>query len=173
MNINYMVFKSQFGALLVAHNGEGICTVLLADDEAELQTELARIWPSATLSEAVDDAFRQIFQQVLDLVNMPQTGCELPLALKGTDFQKQVWQALLEIPVETTISYRELAQKIGKPKAIRAVASACAANKIAVLIPCHRVVRNDGSLSGYRWGLARKAALLAHEQFASSKTDSD
>ena len=101
--------------------------------------------------------------KVVGVVETPAIGLDLPLDIRGTAFQQRVWQALREIPAGKTLSYSQLAQKIGKPKAVRAVASACAANKIAVAIPCHRIVRNDGALSGYRWGLARKASLLEKE----------
>ena len=99
----------------------------------------------------------------MGFVETPTIGLDLPLDIRGTAFQQRVWQALREIPAGKTLGYSQLAQKIGKPKAVRAVASACAANKIAVAIPCHRIVRNDGALSGYRWGLARKASLLEKE----------
>lgn len=170
MKIHYITFASPFGAVLVGHQGDGICALLLAEHPSDLVSELQTIWPAAELQEASAVQAQPLLQQVKPLVENPQTGCDLSLKLQGTAFQKQVWQALLEIPMGTTVSYSDLAHKIGKPKAIRAVASACAANKIAVLIPCHRVVRHDGSLSGYRWGLARKAALLEHEKSAITKS---
>jgi AraC family transcriptional regulator of adaptative response/methylated-DNA-[protein]-cysteine methyltransferase len=106
---------------------------------------------------------RSLLTQVIGLVESPEVGGNLPLDLRGTEFQKRVWQALRGIPIGSVASYTEIASQIGSPKAFRAVARACAANALAVLIPCHRVVKNDGALSGYRWGLARKRALLERE----------
>ncbi len=110
-----------------------------------------------------DRDFEEIMAKVVGLVEAPETGLDLPLDMRGRAFQHRVWQALREIPVGTSATYSEIAERIGMPKAVRAVAAACAANKIAVAIPCHRVVRDDGSLSGYRWGVDRKRALIARE----------
>lgn len=170
MNISYQIFSSRFGPLIVADH-EGICALLLADETSALLPELAQMWPSAQLNEAVDESVTQRLQQAYTAVETLQLGVDLCLNLQGTSFQKQVWQALLKVPLGTTISYTELAQAIGRPKAVRAVAGACAANKIALLVPCHRVVRSDGQLSGYRWGVQRKAALLADEQALIAKTE--
>lgn len=110
-----------------------------------------------------DPAFADLVAQVVGLVDQPSRGLNLPLDLRGTAFQQRVWQALREIPPGSTVSYAELARRIGRPQAVRAVANACAANSLAVAVPCHRVVRRDGDLSGYRWGVERKRALLARE----------
>jgi AraC family transcriptional regulator of adaptative response/methylated-DNA-[protein]-cysteine methyltransferase len=119
-----------------------------------------------------DSGFEQMVAQVVGFVEAPGLGLDLPLDIRGTAFQQRVWQALREIPPGTTASYTEIAQRIGAPKAVRAVAQACAANALAVAIPCHRVVRNDGALSGYRWGVARKRALLDKEAAGERITES-
>jgi AraC family transcriptional regulator of adaptative response/methylated-DNA-[protein]-cysteine methyltransferase len=129
--------------------------------------DLEERFPRATLIGG-DANFETIVAQVVALVETPDAGLDLPLDVRGTAFQHRVWQALCDIPAGTTASYSEIAERLGMPNAVRAVAGACAANKIAVAIPCHRVVRNDGSLSGYRWGVERKRALLAREDESSS-----
>jgi len=118
-------------------------------------------FPRARLIEG-DSGFEKLVAQVVGLVEAPQRGFKLPLDLQGTAFQERVWHALRKIPVGTTVSYAEIAKRIGVPKAVRAVAQACGANHLAVAIPCHRVVRRDGDLSGYRWGVERKRELLDH-----------
>lgn len=125
--------------------------------------ELQQSFPSAHCMPAAPEFTEQI-QSVIASLNHRATPLTLPLDIRGTAFQQQVWQALREIPTGETRSYQQIADGIGNPKAVRAVAGACAANRLAILIPCHRVVRGDGSLSGYRWGVARKAALLAREK---------
>ncbi|MFV0296228.1 MAG: methylated-DNA--[protein]-cysteine S-methyltransferase, partial [Hyphomicrobiaceae bacterium] len=134
----------------------------LGDDPETLVHDLEDRFPQARLIGG-DRAFEDIMAKVVGLVEAPETGLDLPLDVRGTAFQHRVWQALRDIPVGTTATYSEIAERIGMPKAVRAVAAACAANKIAVAIPCHRVVRNDGSLSGYRWGVERKRALIDRE----------
>lgn len=150
------------GALLVAQSERGLCAILLGDEAAALAGELQARFPR---SELRDDAagMAPLLAQVAAFVEAPQRGLELPLDLRGSAFQQRVWQALREIPPGSTLSYGELAARIGAPKAVRAVAGACAANALAVAIPCHRVLRSDGGLSGYRWGVARKRALLERE----------
>lgn len=149
------------GALLVARSERGLCAILLGDDTAALVGELQARFPQA---ERVDDAAGGgLLAQVAEFVEAPRRGLDLPLDLRGTAFQQRVWQVLREIPAGSTLSYAELAARIGAPSAVRAVAGACAANVLAVAIPCHRVLRSDGGLSGYRWGVARKRALLERE----------
>lgn len=140
----------------------GICAILLGDDDATLISELQQMFPAADNAPA-DLMFQQHVREVIASLNQRDTPLTLPLDIRGTAFQQQVWQALRTIPCGETVSYQQLANAIGKPKAVRAVASACAANKLAIIIPCHRVVRGDGTLSGYRWGVSRKAQLLRRE----------
>ena len=169
MDIRFAVGECSLGAILVASSRIGICSILLGDDPDKLIRDLQDNFPQANLVGG-DQDFEQLIAKVVGFVEMPQAGLDLPLDIRGTAFQQRVWQALSSIPPGTTISYTELAKKIGTPKAIRAVASACAANNLAVAIPCHRVVRTDGGLSGYRWGVERKRALLQRE---AKKKDGD
>lgn len=162
-DIHYAIDRCELGRCLVALSERGICAVLLGDDDATLLTELQQSFPSAHLTAAEAASQAQI-QAVIASLNQRSTPLTLPLDIRGTAFQQQVWQALRAIPAGETRSYQQIADGIGNPKAVRAVAGACAANRLAILIPCHRVVRGDGSLSGYRWGVTRKAALLAREK---------
>jgi len=159
------------GRVLVASTAQGLCSVQLGDDDAFLVEELSRRFPKARLVQGGQD-FRTTIEQVVALIDDGRPlDSSLPLDLRGTVFQQRVWSALRQIPVGQTITYSELAQRIGRPKAIRAAASACGANRLAVVIPCHRVVARDGGLGGYRWGLERKRKLLESERGASrSKT---
>ena len=160
--IHFAIGASSLGAILVARSPRGVCAILLDDDPDFLLRDLQDRFPAAELIG--DDAgFADLIARVVGFIEAPQRGLDLPLDLQGTLFQQRVWQALREIPVGETTSYAEIAARIGAPKAVRAVAGACAANKIALAVPCHRVVRQDGSLSGYRWGIARKATLLRRE----------
>jgi AraC family transcriptional regulator of adaptative response/methylated-DNA-[protein]-cysteine methyltransferase len=147
---------------LVAPRDRGICAILIGDDPDALARELQDQFPRADLIGG-DAAFEQLVATVVGFVEAPEIGLDLPLDVRGTAFQQRVWQALRAIPAGATMSYSEVARAIGAPKATRAVAGACASNLIAVAIPCHRVVRNDGGLSGYRWGVERKRALLERE----------
>ncbi len=161
-DIRFAVSHCSFGPILVADTEQGICAIFLGDDPEALVGELRDRFPKANLI-AGDENFAQILAEVIAFVETPMKGLDLPLDIAGTAFQQRVWQALREIPAGATASYTEIAQKIGAPKAVRAVAQACAANNIAIAIPCHRVVHHDGSLSGYRGGVARKRALLERE----------
>lgn len=161
-DILFAVGECSLGAILVARSDKGICAITLGDNPEELVRDLQDRFPQANLIGA-DQNFEQLIAQVIGFVEAPRLGLDLPLDMRGTAFQQRVWQALLHIPVGKTASYTEIARHIGEPKAVRAVAQACGANKIAVAIPCHRVVRNDGALSGYRWGVERKRALLERE----------
>jgi AraC family transcriptional regulator of adaptative response/methylated-DNA-[protein]-cysteine methyltransferase len=160
--VRFAIGECSLGAILVAASETGICAILLGDDPAALARDLEERFPHATLVGA-DPTFDSWVAHVVGFVEAPRIGLDLPLDVRGTAFQRRVWQALRSIPVGSTVSYAELAQRIGEPRAARAVAAACAANPIAVAIPCHRVVRNDGALSGYRWGVDRKRALLTRE----------
>lgn len=160
--IHFAVRKCSLGFVLVAITSKGICAILLGDTRRELIADLQHRFPKATLARAENDFARWI-AEVARFVEAPQSGLGLPLDIRGTAFQQRVWQALQKIPVGNTATYSDVASAIGSPKAVRAVAGACAANAIAVAIPCHRVVRQDGSLSGYRWGVKRKRTLLTRE----------
>lgn len=161
----YTVGECSLGSILLARSEGGVCAILLGDDPAALARDLQDRCPRATL--AGDDAeFEELVARVVGLVEAPGVGLDLPLDIRGTAFQRRVWQALRDIPAGATASYAEIAGRIGAPKSVRAVAQACAANALAVAIPCHRVVRSDGGLSGYRWGAERKRALLEREASA-------
>jgi AraC family transcriptional regulator, regulatory protein of adaptative response / methylated-DNA-[protein]-cysteine methyltransferase len=160
--IRFAVGECSLGAILVARSDKGICAITLDDDPEELVRDLQDRFPNANLIGG-DHAFETLVAQVVGFVEAPRIGLDLPLDVRGTAFQQRVWQALREIPVGETMSYADIARRIGKPKAVRAVAQACGANPIAVAIPCHRVMKNDGALSGYRWGVERKRALLEKE----------
>ena len=160
--IRFAIGQCSLGAILVASSLRGLCAILLGDDPDALAGNLQDRFPRATLVGG-DADFEQIVARVVGFVEAPRLGLELPLDVRGTAFQQRVWQALREIPPGTTASYTEVAQRIGAPKSARAVAQACAANPLAVAIPCHRVVRTDGALSGYRWGVERKHKLLQRE----------
>jgi len=161
-DIRFAVGDCSLGAILVAQSERGVCAILFGDDPDALARDLQDRFPRANLIGG-DHAFEQLVALVVGFVEAPALGLDLPLDVRGTAFQQRVWQALLEIPAGVTASYSEIARRIGSPNAVRAVAGACAANMLAVAIPCHRVVRNDGGLSGYRWGVERKRALLARE----------
>ncbi len=150
------------GDILVAESEKGICAILLGDDASILLQDLQDKFPQAELIGG-DAQFEKRVSEVIGFIEAPEIGLNLPLDIRGTAFQQRVWQALRDIPAGTTVSYTDIAQRIGSPKAVRAVAGACAANMLAVAIPCHRVVRNDGALSGYRWGIERKRTLLNKE----------
>jgi AraC family transcriptional regulator, regulatory protein of adaptative response / methylated-DNA-[protein]-cysteine methyltransferase len=161
-SIRFAVGACSLGAILVAATGKGICAILIGDDPDALVRDLQDRFPRADLRGG-DDAFERTVALVVGFVEAPQLGLDLPLDVRGTAFQQRVWQALREIPAGQTVSYAALAERLGMPAGARAVAGACAANAIAVAIPCHRVVRNDGALSGYRWGVERKQLLLDRE----------
>lgn len=161
--IRFAIGSSSLGAVLVAATDVGICAILLGDDAQALLEDLQRRFPRAELAGALPD-FDALVGRVIALIDRPAAAADpLPLDLRGTAFQQRVWAALRAIPSGRTVSYAELARIVGAPRGARAVAGACAANPLAVVIPCHRVVRQDGDLSGYRWGVERKAALLKRE----------
>lgn len=160
--LRFAVGQCSLGAILVAASERGVCAILLGDDPEELVRDLERRFPRAEL-EGGDATFEGWVADVVGLVEAPQGAPVLPLDVRGTLFQQRVWCALTEIPIGQTTTYAELARRIGAPGAVRAVARACAQNPLAVAIPCHRVVRKDGDLAGYRWGIERKRALLERE----------
>jgi AraC family transcriptional regulator of adaptative response/methylated-DNA-[protein]-cysteine methyltransferase len=160
--IRFAIGECSLGSILVARSERGVCAILLGDDPETLARDLQDRFPRALLIGG-DAGFEELVAKVVGLVEAPGLGLELPLDVRGTAFQQRVWQALREIPAGSTASYTEIAGRIGSPKSARAVAHACAANPLAVAIPCHRVVRSDGGLAGYRWGVERKHELLRRE----------
>jgi AraC family transcriptional regulator, regulatory protein of adaptative response / methylated-DNA-[protein]-cysteine methyltransferase len=160
--IRFAISQCSLGAILVAATDKGICAITLGDDPERLLRDFQDRFPKAQLIGG-DPDFEQWVAKVIGFVERPALGLDLPLDVRGTAFQQRVWQALRAIPLGGTASYAEIAARIGAPKAVRAVAQACASNPIAVAIPCHRVVRQSGALSGYRWGVERKRALLQKE----------
>jgi AraC family transcriptional regulator of adaptative response/methylated-DNA-[protein]-cysteine methyltransferase len=163
MRIAYAIVDSTFGKLLVATTERGVCAVALGDSEDALEQTLRADFPSAEIERA-DDTHREWVEEIVGHIGSGNVGISAPLDLRGTEFQQQVWSLLRKIPPGRTQSYAEIAAALGNPRATRAVARACASNRIAVVIPCHRVVRTDGTLGGYRWGVDRKERLLARER---------
>ena len=164
-DIRFAVGECSLGSILVARSEIGVCAILLGDDPDALARNLQDRFPRATLIGG-DQEFEELVARVVGLVEVPRLALDLPLDVRGTAFQRRVWQALQDIPAGSTASYAEIAARIGAPTSVRAVARACAANPLAIAIPCHRVVRTDGGLSGYRWGVERKRALLQRESTA-------
>jgi AraC family transcriptional regulator of adaptative response/methylated-DNA-[protein]-cysteine methyltransferase len=160
--IRFAVGECSLGSILVAASERGVCAILLGDDPEALARDLQDRFPRADLIGG-DRDFERIVAKVVGFVEAPGLGLDLPLDVRGTAFQQRVWHALRKIPAGSTASYTQLARQLGSPNSVRAVAQACAANPLAVAIPCHRVVRNDGGLAGYRWGVERKRALLERE----------
>ncbi len=161
-SIRFALGDCSLGCILVAATARGVCAIALGDDPDALLRDLQDRFPKAQLVGG-DEAFEQTVALVVGMVESPAQGLALPLDIRGTVFQQRVWQALRDIPAGATASYAQIAARIGAPRAVRAVAQACACNAVAIAIPCHRVVRHDGSLSGYRWGVERKRALLDRE----------
>ena len=160
--IRFAVGECSLGSILVAATTKGICAILFGDDPAALARELEDRFPQAELVGG-DGEFESLVARIVGLIEAPSLGIDLPIDIRGTTFQRRIWLALCDVPAGTIASYSEIADRVGSPKAARAVARACAANPLAVAIPCHRVVRNDGTLGGYRWGVERKRMLLARE----------
>ncbi len=166
--LHYGLFESSLGRVLIATSARGVRSILMGESVAALTRDLARRFPAATLVR--DDAgLAREFERVAGFIAAPGCGLELSLDVQGTEFQRRVWRALRGIPAGSTASYADIARRIAAPKSSRAVAQACGANPVALAIPCHRVVRSDGALSGYRWGVARKRALLAAESRAAGR----
>jgi AraC family transcriptional regulator of adaptative response/methylated-DNA-[protein]-cysteine methyltransferase len=168
--IRFAVGECSLGSILVAQSERGVCAILLGQDPDELVRDLQDMFPRANLIGG-DAEFERLVSKVVGFVEAPALGLDLPLDIRGTAFQHRVWQALREIPVGSTASYTDIANHIGSPNSVRAVAQACAENALAVAIPCHRVVRKDGALSGYRWGVDCKRALLKREAHTRERTD--
>ena len=163
LEIRFAVGECALGSILVAAGERGVCAIALGSDPHVLVRDLQDSFPGAQLIGG-DNKFERTVARVVGFVESPARGLDLPLDVRGTAFQQRVWQALQKIPIGATATYSQIASRIGAPRAVRAVAAACAANKLAVAIPCHRVVRIDGGLAGYRWGIKRKRALLARER---------
>jgi AraC family transcriptional regulator of adaptative response/methylated-DNA-[protein]-cysteine methyltransferase len=161
-DIAYSVGESAFGNILIARDARGVCAILIGSRPDELTSDLAKRFPESELLRN-DRELDDDLQKVLRFVEAPSSGLTLKLATRGTPFQQRVWEELIKVPPGRIITYAALAARIGQPTAVRAVANACAANAIALAIPCHRVVRSNGALSGYRWGIERKRALLESE----------
>jgi len=166
--IDYATADTMLGKLLVAATGEGVCSVQFGESETQLVSELQGRFEQAERTQA-SSAFTDTVVCIAQLVEQPQTSIDIPVDIQGTAFQEKVWQVLRGIPVGSTMNYKDVAKAMGKPDAHRAVANACGANPVALLIPCHRVVRADGSAGGYRWGVDRKAHLLSRENVKSKK----
>lgn len=160
--LRFAVGQCSLGAILVASSDKGVASILLGDDPDKLVRDLQDRFPAARLVGG-DADYERLVAEVVGFVETPGIGLDLPLDVRGTAFQQRVWQALRRIPAGRTATYTDIARQIGAPAAVRAVAGACAANPIAVAIPCHRVIRTDGALTGYRWGVERKRSLLARE----------
>ena len=163
VNINYTIVDSSMGRLLVAVTERGVCAVRMGDDDAELEEDLHEEFPHAQIARE-DSALRGLVEKILNHLDKNDACLDLPLDIRATAFQRQVWEQLRAIPYGETVSYGDVAKALGKPGAVRAVGRACATNPVALVIPCHRVVREDKSLGGYRWGLERKKRLLDHER---------
>jgi AraC family transcriptional regulator of adaptative response/methylated-DNA-[protein]-cysteine methyltransferase len=172
VEIRFAVGQCALGAILVAHSGRGVCAILIGDEPQSLVDDLQDRFRQASLIGG-DADFEQWVARVVAMVERPGQGLALPLDVRGTAFQQSVWQALREIAPGQTVTYAELARRIGAPGAVRAVGSACGANPVAIAIPCHRVVRSDGGLSGYRWGIERKRALIALEANQAAQGESE
>jgi AraC family transcriptional regulator of adaptative response/methylated-DNA-[protein]-cysteine methyltransferase len=165
VNINYTVVSSSMGRLLVAMTDRGVCAVRMGDSDSDLETDLREEFPQAQITRA-DSALRDPVQKILNHLDNNEPRLDLPIDVRSTAFQRQVWEKLRAIPYGQTVSYGDVAKALGKPGAVRAVGRACATNPVALVIPCHRVVREDKSLGGYRWGLERKKKLIESERDA-------
>lgn len=163
--IEYAITETAFAMILLARSEQGVCALLLGDTQGELYADLQQRLPKAQLIKN-DSALAPLLKTVTDFLTAPLTPLDFKLDIQGSDFQKSVWAVLRSIPVGSTLSYTDVAELLHKPTAVRAVANACAANPLALAIPCHRILRADGGVSGYRWGVERKRALLAQEQQA-------
>lgn len=163
-SIHFAVQSHPFAALLVARDGQGVCAILLGDSTDELRADLKKRFPKQQLLEDGDAQTLATMKKVIDFLERPDHELKLKLHLQGTEFQMKVWDVLQHIPLGNTMSYSEVARRIGQPTAVRAVARAGASNPVALAVACHRVIRSDGGISGYRWGVERKRKLLAMEK---------
>ena len=166
MKLGYTIAKSLLGKVLVAATERGVSAVYLGDDETKLIAELREEYPRAEIAAAAN-YFERWVKEILERIEGRPPHIELPLDLQATAFQRRVWQELQRIPRGRTRTYSQVARSLGEPRAVRAVARACASNPVSIVVPCHRVIREDGALAGYRWGLSRKEQLLARERAAS------
>jgi len=169
--LHYAITPSSLTYTLYARSKKGLCAIFLGDSSVAMKRELRKRFPGSTLIED-RAALKSIETQIVGLMNAPEKGLDLTLDLQGTSFQQRVWKALQTIPAGSTASYADIARRIGSPRSVRAVAGACAANRLAVVIPCHRVVRKDGDLSGYRWGVELKRTLLKREALQAATSSS-
>jgi AraC family transcriptional regulator of adaptative response/methylated-DNA-[protein]-cysteine methyltransferase len=165
-SLRMILAEGELGPVLLARSELGVCAIFLGDDRESLLAELQFEFPGVEIFEA-DVQCTEFMDRLLQWISAPRAELDLPLDLRGSQFQLRVWQAMREIPLGATLTYAQLAERIDSPQAARAVASVCAANKVALLVPCHRVVRSDGTPSGYRWGIERKLELLRREQMGS------
>lgn len=163
--IRFAIAECSLGGIIVASSEKGVCAILMDDDPEKLLRDLQDQFPKAHLIGG-DEEYEKLVAKVIGFVEAPKIGLDLPLDIRGTAFQQRVWKELQRIPPGKTVSYSEVAKRIGLPKSVRAVAQACGANSLAVAVPCHRVLRKNGDLSGYRWGVDRKQALLIREKTA-------
>jgi AraC family transcriptional regulator of adaptative response/methylated-DNA-[protein]-cysteine methyltransferase len=170
--IRFVTVETPLGWALVAATDRGICMTALADNRESLEASLRQRFPAAKVI-AEDGGLKDWADRIVRFITAPDRNLDLPLDIQGTAFQARVWRALQKIPLGKTASYAEIAAALGQPKAVRAVAQACAANKLALIVPCHRVIRSDGDLGGYRWGVERKRALLARERAAVAPETAD
>lgn len=161
--VAYVIGDTTLGRILVATTKRGVSAILFGDNDDALVADLSHEFPQAVLTPANDDQ-KAVIGKVTALIEQPSASFDLPLDIRGTNFQRSVWKALGDVRGGTTASYKDIATKIGSPEAVRAVAQACGANRLAVAIPCHRVIASSGALSGYRWGVDRKKALLGREK---------
>lgn len=165
MKIGYTIAKSPLGKVLVAATERGVSAVYLGDADGAMIAELREEYPRAEIAQAAD-SYQRWVREIVERIEGKRPRVELPLDLQATAFQRRVWQELQKIPRGRTRTYSQVARALGKPKAVRAVARACATNPVSIVVPCHRVIREDGTLAGYRWGLSRKEQLLAQERAA-------
>lgn len=166
-NLKYITIRSLLGNILVAETEKGICALYIGEDIQFLYENLQSSFPNSRITKAEQDSkLKKQAKKIAQMMANPQIHFDIPLDIRGTPFQKRVWKALCKIPLGKTVSYTNIAKKLNMPKAARAVGSACGANEIAIIIPCHRVLKNDGSISGYRWGIEYKQKLLAIEGLA-------
>lgn len=166
--VSYLLGESSLDMVLVAQTPRGVCAIFMGEDSDALERALQKLYPNARRADTrhASPNVKGVFAKIIAFIDAPAHELDIALDLHGTEFQQQVWQALRQVPLGQRATYAEIARAIGRPTASRAVAGACAANRVSLAVPCHRIVRSDGGLSGYRWGVARKRALLEREAAA-------